>query len=101
LAPLSRAQKELFEYNFFSCLAFSDKITYLSWRFDSASGGSVIPLESPIEDLCFLNSHFGLDFYVLYSTLLHLPPVMISLCRRMLELILKDFCDFGIGRQTL
>ncbi len=31
-------------------------------------------------------SQFGLDFYVLYSTLLHLPPPQITLCRRMLGL---------------
>ncbi len=42
-----------------------------------------------------------LIFHVRYSTLLHLPPLSRSLCRRILRDRTQDSWDYGIGCQTL
>ncbi len=51
----------------------------------------------------FVNRRIFLDFiifYVLYSTLLHLPPLRFHGVGRCWDRT-QDCCDFGIGSQTL
>jgi hypothetical protein len=50
--------------------------------------------------LCLICNIFGLFFYVLYLTLLHLPPLRFHCVRGCWDQT-QDCCDLGIGTKTL